>query len=167
MIEPEAAPGLDPDDRPIEIPGPAADAEAIVRRAGPARLGIGIGLAAVGIAGLAAGILAARDAYEDRIARRAPMVHVPGAEGAGADPRAPRSAYDIDLLEIHAEAYATCARRGRCPPLRRGSARADEVAAAAYCAYAGKRLPTPAELDHARRSGAVASSDGLGFRCAR
>ncbi|APR80521.1 serine/threonine kinase [Minicystis rosea] len=177
MLDRDAAPGLDPDDRPIEIHGPHAEAERIVQRGSPARLALRLAVAVAVLAAGAGSMLRARLWYAERLARRAPMVHIPGGPvRIGSDHGPPEERpehevvlrpFDIDLTEVTVAAYAACAQRGPCTAPRRGDFCnwgkqslddhpincVDHAQASAYCAWAGKRLPTEKEWEHAARGG--------------
>jgi formylglycine-generating enzyme required for sulfatase activity len=181
MIDPDdahAAPhGLgavvarDQDEAPIDLPGPSAEALALVRRASPLRLGARLGLSAIAIAIVAISAVRARAWAADRRARRAPMTHVM----AGAT-----AAFDLDRHEITVGDYRTCVARHRCslPVSGEGcNGRMDHVdddaitcvahdQRAMYCAWVKKRTPTERELDRAARDGLVVRGSA-GFRCAR
>lgn len=160
----------DHDDRPIEVPGPSAEALALVRRASPARLAVRLAL--LGSLAVSAAVIAFRANawYEHKQARSAPMTRI---EGAG-DQRA----FEIDRRAVSARHYATCVARRRCTPAPRGDdCNAPELhpdarpvlcvqpdQAAAYCSWVRKRLPTAEETRVAR---ARISIDDGGFRCAR
>lgn len=69
---------------------------------------------------------------------------------------APRVAFEIDAFEVTAAAFATCVDRGACPPRDRGEpglpvTGVDATEAAAFCVFAGGRLPTYGELVFAAR----------------
>jgi formylglycine-generating enzyme required for sulfatase activity len=71
------------------------------------------------------------------------------------------AAYEIDLHEVTQAEYQACVAAGACAPPRarfdpaaRGGFPVTDVSwddAVAYCAHAGKRLPTEAEWEHAAR----------------
>src|SRR5262245_38586446 len=122
MLEPEAAPGLEPDHRPIDIHGPQSEARELVRRASPARLALRLLLAALLLGGGAAAAYRARDWYAERLAREARVAHIPGGKVRIGNPHGPPeerpeheitlAAYDIDITEVTVAAYATCVKRG-------------------------------------------------------
>lgn len=175
MLEPEAVPGLEPDQRPIEIHGPGSEVEKLVRRASPARLAFRLSLLAVLLGGLAFGAYRARFFWAERLARAAPVAHIPGGKARIGNAHGPPNErpeheitldrYDIDVHEVTVAAYATCVERGRCTPPRKGDFCTwgkenianhpincvDHDQAASYCAFVGKRLPTETEWEYAAR----------------
>ncbi|MFT3768767.1 MAG: SUMF1/EgtB/PvdO family nonheme iron enzyme [Minicystis sp.] len=175
MLDRDAAPGLDPDHRPIEIPSPDTELARLVARASPARLALRLVVIALAVALSGAAAWHARDLYAERRARRVPMAHIPGGKvrignASGPSEEQPEheitlDAFDIDLTEVTVAAYAACVRRGRCAPPRKGDFCnwgkdriddhpincVDHDQAAAFCAFVGKRLPTEKEWEHAAR----------------
>ena len=170
-----AVPAGDGDGPPPEIENPREEVEKLVARASPSRLVVRLLVALVGLAGGAAGAWIGREAYLERRAKGARMVHVPGAtvrigndEGASEERPAHEvtlHAFDIDVTEVTVGAYAACTSRRRCTPPRNGDFCnwgklgvdlhpvncVDHEQAAAYCDWAGKRLPTEREWEYAAR----------------
>jgi formylglycine-generating enzyme required for sulfatase activity len=161
--------------RPVELLGPSAEVEQIVRRASPARLALHVGAVVVVLAGGAVGAWAGRAWWAERRARTTRMAHVPGARVRIGNDRGPPEeapehevtlgAFDIDVTEVTVGAYAACVRQRRCTPPQKGELCnwgredvdehpincVDHDQAAAYCDWVQKRLPTEKEWEYAAR----------------
>ncbi len=158
-----------------DLGGPHSEAERLLKNASPGRFAARLVLAVLVLGGAALGVWVGRDAWHARLARHAPMAHVPAAtvrigNAAGPPDEQPEhevalGAYEIDVTEVTVGAYAACVREARCKPPLKGDfcnwAKeglddhpincVDHEQAAAYCDWAGKRLPTEPEWEHAAR----------------
>jgi formylglycine-generating enzyme required for sulfatase activity len=155
--------------------GPASDIEAVVRRASPARLVARLAAVVLLLAAIGGGGWHAREVWQERKARNAPMVRFAGGQvtiGNDAGPESERPAhavtlapFEMDVTEVTVWAYAVCVKRGACTPAIKGDfcnwAKEDtddhpincvsHEQARKYCAWGGKRLPTEKEWEHAAR----------------
>jgi formylglycine-generating enzyme required for sulfatase activity len=158
-----------------DLGSPHSEAARLVKHASPARLAVRLLLTATVLGGAAGGAWLGHAAWRVRLAKHARMAHVPGVTariGNAAGPPEEQPEHDvtlrpfeIDVTEVTVAAYAACVRELRCKPPQKGDfcnwAKdgldehpincVDHEQAAAYCDWAGKRLPTEPEWEYAAR----------------
>ncbi len=177
-----AAQGKATDDSPASVGDDGID---VVRRASPLRLLLKLGVAAAALAGLGGGGLLAYRAYAAHRAQRVPQAQFERASVTiGNDLfEVERPAHDVevaafalDKTEVTTAAYRTCLEQGGCTEPAKGAFCnlgldgrdshpmncVTHAHATAFCAWAGKRLPTEKEWERAARVAHGSGSGGSG-----
>lgn len=173
--DPGATEARDQSERAPDVESPHSELERIVDRARPGRLLVRMLVLVFFLSLAGAGAWLGRRELQERAAKGARMMHVPGGRVRIGNARGPREerpehevelrAFDIDATEVTVAAYSVCVREHRCTaPLKGdfcnwGKENVDEhpvncvdhEQAIRYCDWAGKRLPTEREWEYAAR----------------